>query len=325
MNAKAESPRKNVKKVRFSPSKIAQALKSAFRLQTGDRVSKTPEGGWLGKGRMRFETFEPRVLLSADLNPAQVDIHDQKGALTPADVQQTVLPVDPAPVINMNMGVLDAQSAQTSQVAALSAGSVTQTNTVKTWISDKDGYWDDAKNWSNGVVPGSTDNVVIDRGAANPTITIRSGTQIVNSLTSTEALIVSGGSLTLNADSTFSGNLTLSGGTLGGSGAVRVTGAFNVTGYSSLVGAESFTTEGESTVSMASVHSSLNLDDGKNWVNQGTLTVGGDGLIYFGAYNGGATSLTNAAGATLNLTSSYSTPLQISTIGARRRSATPAR
>jgi len=52
----------------------------------------------------------------------------------------------------------------------------------------------------------------------------------------------------------------------------------------------------------------LSLTGGKNWINQGTLTVGGDDYLYFGT-GGGNNTLTNAAGAILNLSSSYATPL----------------
>jgi len=48
------------------------------------------------------------------------------------------------------------------------------------WISDNDGNWEDAANWEdqatgNPRVPVSGDEVVIDRGAANPVITINAG------------------------------------------------------------------------------------------------------------------------------------------------------
>src|SRR5450759_4675444 len=60
---------------------------------------------------------------------------------------------------------------------------------------------------------------------------------------------------------------------------------------------------------MAVANGYLGLIGGKTWINQGTLTVGGDDLIGFGYYSGGNNTLTNAAGATLNLSSSNGTPL----------------
>ena len=49
------------------------------------------------------------------------------------------------------------------------------------WISDSDGDWNDAANWQDQTtlvsrVPGFGDDVVIDRGVADPVITV-TGTQ----------------------------------------------------------------------------------------------------------------------------------------------------
>ena len=44
---------------------------------------------------------------------------------------------------------------------------------VVTWNVDADGFWDEATNWSGGVVPADGDAVVIDRPAGNFVITVR--------------------------------------------------------------------------------------------------------------------------------------------------------
>ena len=86
------------------------------------------------------------------------------------------------------------------------------------WNVNTDGFWDVASNWidSNGVsrLPTAGDDVLIDRGSANPVITIRSGLQSVHSLLSNEALTITGGSLTIGAESEINSDLTLSAGTL---------------------------------------------------------------------------------------------------------------
>jgi len=87
---------------------------------------------------------------------------------------------------------------------------------------------------------------------------------------------------------------------------LTVTGPFNVTGFSTLSSTGTFTTQGATTVNIAAVNSYLNLTGGVNWVNQGALTVGGSSFLYFGA---GTNALTNAAGGTINLSSSYATPM----------------
>jgi hypothetical protein len=79
------------------------------------------------------------------------------------------------------------------------------------WNVDSDGFWDVAANWSTGMVPQPGDDVVIDRPAANVTVTFRSGTVAVNSLTSSEAFAITSGTLNLAAASTVA-TLTMSGG-----------------------------------------------------------------------------------------------------------------
>ncbi len=67
-------------------------------------------------------------------------------------------------------------------------------------------------------LPGAADDVVIDV-AGNPTIDFSSGTTSVNSLTVTDSLSITGGSLTVHADSSVSGAFSMTGGTFTASGA----------------------------------------------------------------------------------------------------------
>ncbi len=59
------------------------------------------------------------------------------------------------------------------------------------WNSDADGNWNDAANWSSdiGGVPGTSDTVTIDRGDANPVVTIDSNVH-VSALTSSESIVM---------------------------------------------------------------------------------------------------------------------------------------
>ena len=52
---------------------------------------------------------------------------------------------------------------------------------------------------------------------------------------------------------------------------------------------------------------------GRSWVNKGTLTIASDERIFFGYFTGGTNTLTNAVGATIELASTYSTPLDFYT------------
>ena len=61
-----------------------------------------------------------------------------------------------------------------------------------TWTGNGDGLtWTDAANWSNNVVPGALDDVVINVAASDPMITL-SGSQSVRSLTTSESLHLDG-------------------------------------------------------------------------------------------------------------------------------------
>ena len=99
------------------------------------------------------------------------------------------------------------------------------------WISPTSGSWDVASNWSTGTVPGPGDDVVINvTGAAPPTVTISSNVESVNSITADDPLVISGGGLTVAANSTISSGLSMTGGTLNGSGTLTVASAFDWTG-----------------------------------------------------------------------------------------------
>ena len=103
------------------------------------------------------------------------------------------------------------------------------------WTGAADGKsWTVAGNWSDDVVPTSSDDVTINL-SGNPTIQISSGAQAVHSLTSTDALSISGGSLSVAANSNVSGGLTMTGGSLIANGAgitLSVTGTTTVSGGS---------------------------------------------------------------------------------------------
>jgi hypothetical protein len=98
---------------------------------------------------------------------------------------------------------------------------------VVSWVSDASGFWDVAANWEDDQgtsrVPGPGDDVVIDRPSANPTVTYRSGTTSIKSLTSQEPVTLSGGTLSVDSTLQGPGPYTLSGGTLSGTRVVSGT------------------------------------------------------------------------------------------------------
>jgi hypothetical protein len=92
------------------------------------------------------------------------------------------------------------------------------------WTGLGDGVsWTNAANWSNNVIPGPADDVIISI-AANPNIVLSSGAQSIRSMTCAENLSITGGSLSIAQPSTTSASLTLGGGTLAGAGSLSLTG-----------------------------------------------------------------------------------------------------
>jgi RHS repeat-associated protein len=86
------------------------------------------------------------------------------------------------------------------------------------WINPGGGSWDVGSNWSTGTVPGPNDDVVINVNGASPTVTIGSNVEAIQSIAAADPLSISGGGLTVTADSTISGGLTMTGGSLTATG-----------------------------------------------------------------------------------------------------------
>lgn len=102
------------------------------------------------------------------------------------------------------------------------------------WNVDTSGDWSVAANWSGGVVPGTNDDVIIDRPNATVTVTISSGTRTVKSVNTTDDLVVNNGAtLVVTAGaSVLGGGFNLNGGALLKSQGLTTT--FTVNGASNL-------------------------------------------------------------------------------------------
>ena len=115
--------------------------------------------------------------------------------------------------------------------------------TTVSWTSAISGSWDVASNWSTDTVPGPGDDVVIN--VPGVTVTISTNVESVNSITADDPLIISGGGLTVAANSTISGGLTMTGGLLTAKGQQV---SFSVAGTTSISGANVYAEDGASLV-----------------------------------------------------------------------------
>jgi hypothetical protein len=142
-----------------------------------------------------------------------------------------------------------------------------------------DGNWDTAGNWSINAVPGPNDAVTIDLGPDHNTFTVThsAGTDSVYSLSSQDALVLSGGSLSITTSSTLNGSFTLSGGTLGGPGSLMVK-APSAFASGTLDGVTLTIASNQTAV----LTGNLQAVHGAVLENDGTLSEGVDGVILSG-------------------------------------------
>jgi hypothetical protein len=168
------------------------------------------------------------------------------------------------------------------------------------WINTSGGDWSTATNWSTGKVPGATDDVVIDE-PGNVTITHSGGTDSIHSLQSEDALVLSGGSLSLATASTLDSAFTFSNGTVSGAGDLTVNGQLTWSG-GTMTGTGHTIANGGLALSNTGDFFSPTTLDGRQLDNAGSATWTGRGNITIS--NGG--QFNNLAGATFDAQSSAS-------------------
>ncbi|MGE5607820.1 MAG: carboxypeptidase regulatory-like domain-containing protein, partial [Bacillota bacterium] len=154
------------------------------------------------------------------------------------------------------------------------------------WIADSSGFWDDGNNWSTGSVPTAFDDVIIDRPGVSLTVTHRSGTDTVRSLTAGESLVLSGGTLTLTASAPMNvTDLMIGGGstfTLSGGASLNASGSLLITGNSTLL-VQSQNTDGQVDGQWAGVGGSI---QAANVTIEAGSTINADAQGYRGGVDG---------------------------------------
>ena len=160
--------------------------------------------------------------------------------------------------------------------------------------------WTDANNWSSLAVPTSVDNVTINNTVAGPiVINISDPTnQTIASLNDTTASFdLTGGILSLGADSSVSQAFTLSGGTLTSAGNLMLLRPDDLGLGGTISGTGSTTAQGGLTLGANDGNSYFEYLDGSTFTNAGPATW--QGLGSFTQENG--STFANQAGASLDI------------------------
>jgi hypothetical protein len=143
------------------------------------------------------------------------------------------------------------------------------------WINPAGGDWATPTNWSTDTVPGVADDVVINV-PNNVTVTHSRGADMVHSLVSNDALVLSGGSLDFAAASTLNSSLTFTNGTLSGRGDFTINGALTWSG-GTMTGTGHTVANGGLTLSSMTGATTL---DGRQLDNAGSGLWTGPGNIF---------------------------------------------
>ncbi|NJR69755.1 MAG: hypothetical protein HC771_14645 [Synechococcales cyanobacterium CRU_2_2] len=197
----------------------------------------------------------------------------------------------------------------TSAAPAIGTYTVAALPNTRFWTAGS-GDWATANNWLNSILPGSLDQVKIDRNG-DLTVTHSQGNTTINRLDSKEQISVTGGSLTVTdttlVDALFSvsggtvsfgggtaiRDLALSAGTLAGNGSVLVT--QGATWTSGTYSGKGLTIAPTSTLNLSG--NLTKLLAGGILTNQGLTTWSGGTLVS----NTAASVITNAAGGTFDI------------------------
>ena len=184
----------------------------------------------------QYHSVSPPRAVGADLSLLTAEMVETLKAANPPPSQRTGHDVPSQSHSTLTLSSTADRTAQTTErglttrPTKLSAFSRTGSAAAQSpaaaisWAVDTDGNWDDPSNWSTGVVPTSTDSVLIDRPGVSITVTVRTGSATVGHLVSNETLAVTGGGLTVTGDAVINGSLNQFGGTLNVAGTLQING-----------------------------------------------------------------------------------------------------
>ena len=177
----------------------------------------------------------------------------------------------------------------------------TSSITPASWVGGSSGDWNTTGNWSINAVPGANNSVSIPSGV---TVTISSGAQSINSLQASGNLSITGGSLSITADSTISGNFTLSGAagaSLSVNGTLTVSSATLLENGATILGSGTLANSGSLTSTAGTNISAVFNNSGTVEVTSGILALTGGGTNS-GIWDADSGTTVNLSGTALGYT-----------------------
>ena len=208
-------------------------------------ASNVPDGATVGLDFQNVILQFSKPLAESTVTPANFQLIGPGGVtLEPTNIEFrnndiTIQLTFPALASGTYQFVIDAPLITDREGNALGAANLTTTLHVAqysaVWKNPNGGDWSNPNNWDSGVVPGPTDNVLIDitnSQGQRPTITFDQGTSEISSLLSRNPVVLAGGTLqvdgTVEVDNTF----TLGGGTLADAHVKKGSGTGNIVAQS---------------------------------------------------------------------------------------------
>jgi len=137
---------------------------------------------------------------------------------------------------------------------------------IVVWDTNSNGFWNQGSRWSNGVVPGIADDVILSRAGVDPLVTLYGNPYEVNSLIVDDRLnFADHGQLTVHTDAMLNGLVSM----IGASHLV-VNGNLFINNVTSLSEGSAITV-GTATI----ISNTLNLETGSIFNNNGVLSING--------------------------------------------------
>ncbi len=176
-------------------------------------------------------------------------------------------------VIEDNAGNVNTTRPVSTHIDNVDPAEALEVSCTDDWTGEGgDGLWQTAANWSSGAIPTSGDRACIASGI---TVHVSGGVNQVGSLGGGGSVVLSGGELGLTDGETVSevGVLTVNGGTLGGIGTLDVNESLSWSSGQMSGGGQTVLTAGASgSIDSGGGYVSI---DGRELLNEGTLTIGG--------------------------------------------------